>query len=119
MLFQFFQHILASWDKAISDLFHLQSWRTGNTNSDHQWTYFVDFGPTICIVGTDGKIHTMMSYWSVHHYYDRNRLLKRISVRKDLKDGERLATPDEIAQYREESRKRFAEDGGLHGMINW
>lgn len=112
-----FQRFLALLDRAISELFRLQSWGDGFEDRDHRWIHFVDFGPTIGVVGKDGRIHTMMSYWSVRHYYDgQGKLLKRISVRKDLKKGERLATRGEIAAHQRDVRSQFSES---RGMINF
>ena len=108
-----FQRILALWDKVISEIFRLQAWGTGDERGENQWTYLVDVGRPIGVVGVDGKVHTLMSYWSVHHYYDGKKLLKRIPVRKDLRDDERLATPDEISRHQAEVRKQFANSGGL------
>jgi hypothetical protein len=109
----FFQRILASLDKLLSEIFWLESWGIGDENSKTKWIYFVDIGHTIGVMGTDGKIHTMMGYWSVLHYYDGKKLLKRIPIRKDLKPGERLATLEEIQSHQAELRKRFSEKSGL------
>ncbi|MEK7612392.1 MAG: hypothetical protein AAB407_03565 [Patescibacteria group bacterium] len=49
----------------------------------------------------------MTGFWSVNHYYDGNKLLRRILARKDLKTGERLATEEEVLQYQEKLRKEF------------
>ena len=108
----FFQRVLALWDKAISKVFYFGAWGTGDQNGKHRWTYLIDVGHSIGVVGVDGKIHTIMSYWSVRHYYDRKKLLKRVPVRKDLKDGERLATPEEIAQHRVELSEQIARSSG-------
>lgn len=110
-----FQLMFALIDKMVSEMFALQSWGTGNEAGENRWTYFVDFGRLIGIVGTDGKIHTLMSYWSVHHYYDGKKLLRRILVRRDLKQGERLATPEEVRHHQDELRERYGTHlcGGL------
>lgn len=112
-----FQRLLALFDKVISKVFRLQSWGDGFEDRDHQWIYFVDFGSIVGIVGQDDEVHTMMGYWSVRHYYDgRGKLLKRIPVRKDLKEGERRATQEEIALHREKVYRRFSRAGE---MINF
>lgn len=90
------QKFLAFLDRFISELFQIQSSGTIFEEERSKWEYFFDFGPRIGIVGTDEKIHTVTGYWAIRHYYDGSRLLKRASTRKDLKDGERLATPDEL-----------------------
>ena len=109
-----FQRLLALLDKATSEVFRLQSWGDGFEDRDHRWVHFVDVGPTIGIVGQDGKVHTMMGYWSVRHYYDgKGKLLKRIPVRKDLKEGERLATKDEIYTHQRDVRRQFSEGHGI------
>ena len=108
----FFQRVLALYDKAISEIFWLQSWGDGGESDGkgkNRWIYLVDVGhKKIGVVGVDGKIHTTMRYWAARHYYDGKKLLKRIPVRKDLKEGERLATQEEIAQHQVELRERFA-----------
>lgn len=98
----YIQRVLARVDKGISAFFGLQEWAHCNTNGDHRWTYFVDIGKAIGIVGADGNVHTVASYWSVRHYNEDGKLVRRIPVRKDLKEGERLATGKEIAQHRAE-----------------
>ena len=108
-----FQKIFALWDKVISEIFWLQAWGTGDEHGENRWTYLIDVGHPIGVVGANGKIHTLMSYWSVHHYYDRKKLLKRIPVRKNLLDGERLATPEEISRHQAEIRQQFANSGGF------
>lgn len=113
----FFQRIFALFDKIISEIFRLQAWGTGDEKANNRWTYFVDVGQTVGVVGANGKIHTMMGYWSVHHYYDGKSLLRRIPVRKDLKEGERLATQEEIARHQIELRQKFARTSG--GMMNY
>lgn len=105
----YLQRILASLDKLVSEIFWLQSWGTGDENNKNQWIYFVDVGRTIGVVGVDGKIHTLMGYWSVRHYYDGKKLLNRIPVRKDLKPGERLAIPEEILHHQGETRGQLAK----------
>lgn len=105
----FFQRVLAWFDKIISEVFWLQAWGTGDEKSNHNWIYLVDVGRTIGVVGVDGKIRTMIGYWSVHHYYDGKKFLKRIPVRKDLKAGERLATRKEIVQHQKELSEQFVK----------
>ncbi|TSC61634.1 MAG: hypothetical protein G01um101448_627 [Parcubacteria group bacterium Gr01-1014_48] len=108
----FLQRILALWDKVISEIFRLSSWGTGNEKSLNQWIYLVDIGHTIGVVAATNKIHTIMSYWSVRHYYDGKKLLKRIPVRKDLKEGERLATAKEIVQYQKGFEEQSSRSSG-------
>jgi len=107
-----FQRILALWDKAISGLFGLQEIGTGDQKGRNRWIYLIDIGHTIGVVGVDGSIRIMSSYWSVNHHRDGKKLLQRIPVRKDLKDGERLATEEELATYQIELRKEFARNSG-------
>ena len=104
----FLQHILAWIDRAISEVFSLEAWGTGDEEGKHQWTYFISVGRTIGVMGVDGEIRTIMGSRSVHHYYDGKKLLRRIPVRRDLKEGERLATREEIAQHRAEFSERVA-----------
>lgn len=105
------QRLLAALDKKISKLFSLQSFGHGNEKGIHQWIYFMNVGPTIGVVGVDGKLHTVMSYYSVRHYVNGKKLQKRIPVRKDLKEGERLATREEIEQYLI-ARGKWADEAG-------
>lgn len=107
------QRLLAWVDEIISEVFWLQSWGDGDESWNNRWTYFVDLGPRIGIVGTNGIIHTIMGKWSVHHHYCGGTLLKRIPVRKDLKEGERLATKEEITQHLEDARRNSILYGGM------
>ncbi|HEY4523798.1 MAG TPA: hypothetical protein VJK04_02925 [Candidatus Paceibacterota bacterium] len=106
------QRILAWFDEVISSLFNMSSLGSGNDQGGHIWTYFFDIGPRIGIVGNDSKIHTVTGYFSVQHYYNGDKLLKRIPVRKDLASGERLATSEEIRQHQKELSLR-SHSGGM------
>ena len=107
------QFVLACSDKIFSKLFRLQAWGTGDDLHRHEWIHFVDVGPTIGIAGADGKIRTMMGYWSVRHYYDGAKLLKRIPVRKDLKEGERRATAEEVRLYQAQVMQELSSRPGM------
>lgn len=109
----YFQRHLASLDKLVSKIFWLQSWGSGDENNENQWIHFVDVGRTIGVVGVDGEIHTLMGYWSVRHYYNGKKLLKRIPVRRDLKPGERLATSEEILRHQTIRRQLDQTSSGL------
>jgi hypothetical protein len=93
------QRMLAQLDEAICSRLDLESWGDGDMLGKHCHVYFVGVGPSIGIMGIDGRIHTVMGYFSVRHYYDGSELLRRIPVRKDLKIGERLVTEEEILQH--------------------
>lgn len=110
----FFQRIFARVDRILSSLFWLEAWGHGDKNREYRWEYFIDIGKTIGVVGLDGKIHTMMGYWSVRHYYENGKLVKRIPVRKDLGGGERLATNEEIALHQAELRRQHAQRHGVN-----
>jgi hypothetical protein len=114
----FFQRIRAWIDVMVTDLFGLSSMGTGNPNKENLWTYFADWGPTIGIVGANGRVHTLVGYWAVHHYHAGHTLTKRIPVRNDLKRGERLATRKEIEQRRKEITKGFRESVGGIGFFS-
>lgn len=94
-----FLQILTFLDRTISELFRLQSSGTILEEGKSVWEYFFDFGPRIGIVGIDGKIHTVTGRWAIQHYYEGNKLLKRVSALRDLKDGERLATFNELRDW--------------------
>ena len=95
-----FQRFLVRFDKMISKAFNLEEWRIGEEKGNYECIYLIDVGPTIGVVDADGNIRSMMGYWSVSHKYDGQKLLERIPVRKDLQPEERLATRQEINQYR-------------------
>ena len=107
------ERLLARFDQAISELFRLESWHLGDTEHEHTSIYYPSIGKgRVGIVGVSGEIHTVMGRRCVRHYYDvTNRLTRRILVRKDLKSGERLATPEEVEAYLEEQRAIFAKYG--------
>lgn len=101
-----FQRFLAFLEKTISKALSLQSSRTINEEKNESiHEYFFDFGSRIGIVGTNGKIHTVTGYWSIRHYYYYDNkdgeilLLQRVPIRKDLKEGERLATRKELLDW--------------------
>ncbi len=114
-----FQRIFALFDKIVTRVFSMSSSYFGSQDEEGYgkgcWSYFCHFGRRICIIGIDGKIHTLTGYWAVHHYVIRDskgeRLLRRIPARKDLKNGERLATGKEVVveqtRMREEFEQRF------------
>ncbi len=110
---QFFRSLLGKMDEAISDALRLSSWGDTADPQHERWIFYVDRGRTIGIVGTDGRIHTLMGYHSVRHYYEGDRLVRRIPVRKDLKPGERLATWPELIRHQRELREQFANASGI------
>ena len=79
-----------------------------------QRIYYIGIGrgPTIGIVGVDGQIHTLIGYWSVRHYLEEGRVVRRVPVRKDLKKGERLATRGEIVAYQKKRQEEWARVPG-------
>lgn len=90
------QRILASLDILVSKLFKLEHWTTGSMEGIHERTFYVRHGHLFGIVGVDGFVHTMMHSCVVKHRYNGKVLIRRIRVIKDLKMGERLATPEEL-----------------------
>jgi hypothetical protein len=111
---QFFRTLLGKLDVAVSEFFWLQSWGDTSNPERERWTFYVDRGHTIGIVGTDGKVHTMVGYHAVNHYYEGGRLARRVPVRRDLKPGERRATAQEIDDHRRELSEHFSH---AHGFI--
>jgi len=107
------QKIIAWFDGLVSDIFGFSWSRMGNFESLSDAYYFSGFGPRLGIVGADGKIHTIMGYWTVKHSYDGEKLLKRILLRKSLQKGERFATQIEIQSHFEERRRQWNEGGGF------
>lgn len=102
----FLQKILAFKDRRVSRLFKfpyqiLSKWAFGEPPT-RTVTYYVDRGPATAIVGVDGNIRSMFGRCAVRHEYRENRLVRRILLRKSLAPGERLATPSEIATFKEQ-----------------
>ena len=93
------QKLLSLFDRAISSVFRLEKWAIGDDDGTYRCTYFVDKGRTIGVIGVDGEMRVMMGYWAVHHHLEKGKLTKRVLVRKDLKEGERIATEAEIRQH--------------------
>ena len=93
----------AWFDRAVSEMFQLESWGDGHEDQPHTWIYFATIGSRIGIVGVDGRMHTIMGYFAVRHHYDgQGNLLQRVPVRKDLKQGERLVTEEtEIVRHQQ------------------
>ena len=115
----FLQRLLARWDKFISNLLRL-SWDTtsGGEGTSSISSFYSLLGSRMAIIDTNGEIRILTGLYTVHHYYDgQGKLLKRVSVRKDLKKEERLATQEEIGLYREKLRKQFSEN--FSGMMNF
>jgi len=98
------QKILAQCDRFISNFFEITS-SGSKGGSEERWVYFFTFGPRIAIVGTNGKIHRLTGYFAIEHFYKNGTLIKRVPVRKNLAEGERLATNDEIAKWQEETNQ--------------
>lgn len=107
------QRLLATIDILMSKVYRFESWDDSSPNGESTWLYCVGQGKRVGIVGADGKVHTILGSRTVRHYYRRRYLTRRILVRKDLKEGERLATQREIDQYQDEARERWSEAGGL------
>ena len=97
-----FQKILYRLDQLVSWTFNLMVSGGGDENGEFMWSYHQDVGPPIAIVGANGRIHTLTGYFTVHHYLDKGNLVKRIPARKDLKEGERLATQEEVFRHQGE-----------------
>lgn len=106
------QRFLGWLDVRISSLFKMTSSGTG-PDGNERWTYFPDYGKRIGIVGVDGRIHTMMGYWAIHHYYENNKLARRVAVRNDLQEGERLATQEEIDCHTAQLIAKFSRPAGI------
>ena len=98
----FLQKILCRWDQLVSWTFNLMVSGGGDENGEYKRSYHIELGPRIAIVGANGRIHTLTGYFTVHHYLDKGELIKRIPVRKDLKEGERLATQEEVFRHQGE-----------------
>ena len=90
------QKFLSLCDRVISSAFSLEVWGTGDEKGTYRWTHFGKFGRSVGVVGTDGEIRTLMGFWAVSHHLEKGKLTKRVFVRKDLREGERLATEEEI-----------------------
>jgi len=116
----FLQRLLARWDKFISNLLQLSRDTTsGGEGTSSISSFYGLLGSRMAIIDTNGEIRILTGLYTIHHlYYDgQGKLLKRVSVRKDLKKGEHLATQEEIGLYREKLRKQFSEN--FSGMMNF
>ena len=109
----FIQKMLARIDSAISLMFKLEFWILGSTSGPHERLFYLNSGKRIGIVGTDGTIRTIMGYWTVMHECDGSKVLRRVLVRKDLLEGERLATEADFRNYDERRRVEMKNSSGL------
>lgn len=96
------QKFLARWDKFISNLLYL-SWDTISSGEGTPSTssFYGLFGPRIAIINKDGDIRILTGLYAIHHYYDADgKLIRRISVRKEVGEGERLIIGDKRGRIR-------------------